>query len=714
MAKSGTYNPTSAKKTTTTSKPKTPSLPKAGASVHQVSNYVAPKTPTASKTSTTTSKPVTTNSTATGRLSGAAYLPSSKPSTPTQKPTIMSTTHKTPSGRSSSSSKSGISLSAPTASYLPGGGRASGGASQIPASNPLSSIVKGVSDAYKGISRTVTNLGSGNSAPQFGQNFSFGDNNPLFDKYGLTGTYTPSVGNNPYSNDFINPSVGQAPIKPGGQQSTMFKPQPYNLVDTSAISNALTQQGQTTPINQQGLTAPTSTGGGGGGNSSSYTTPNTLGTNTGGGRIDLGSNGQTSEYNDLYYQGSEVEAWARGAEQWMNDNPDATPESILQYAQTNQLTTDEYDGMLRMSPYYNSTLAPVDLEAAAVATDEVFGGFQGLIDGVNSYSDDQLAALGASMTSMMNNLSQLEGTLTSQIQGQMGADDPTMVSALGLIRQEATKLMDGLLEEMNARGVVQSGLYQQALQDMNDGVLNEQQKFITTRVSELQNQLNNVLINMTNARAGLMGQSLTAEAAIRQTAMANLSSIGTAALQSQSAERIARERNATDVMTTGMTNATTRYGYDTSADTARANALLDYGSSVGNNRRTISSTEKEGAADRANRLQTARISASASNQPNPLSPVDNQRLTQAQMAAVEPYKEQVASGAMTAQQAITNINSRPDITLPAVKQWAASQVSAAEQSRKASAPVKKASTPRTPSVGRYDYYSRLNASRTSR
>ena len=131
----------------------------------------------------------------------------------------------------------------------------------------------------------------------------------------------------------------------------------------------------------------------------------------------------------------------------------------------------------------------------------LFAQLQGMQAEFMQYGAEGQAALAASYTQMINELNALETQLTGQIRSQMGEDDPQMIAAIGIIKEEAKKLQQSLLEEMNQRGVVQSGLYYQAMENMNKGTMTEIQKMVSSRVGDLQTQLNNAILNMAGIRS---------------------------------------------------------------------------------------------------------------------------------------------------------------------------------------------------------------------
>jgi len=213
------------------------------------------------------------------------------------------------------------------------------------------------------------------------------------------------------------------------------------------------------------------------------------------------------------------------------------------------------------------------LRMEAQALDAFFAQLQGIQAEFMSYGPEGQAALAASYTQMINELNALETQLTGQIRSQMGEDDPQMIAAIGIIKEEAKKLQQSILEEMNQRGVVQSGLYYQAMENMNKGTMTEIQKMISSRVGDLQTQLNNAILNMAGIRSGIMGNYQQSLANFQNNYMQGLSNLQIAGLnattqyQQMANDRYIANQQRDYQMDIARLNAETqRYGYDKEYD----------------------------------------------------------------------------------------------------------------------------------------------------
>lgn len=265
-----------------------------------------------------------------------------------------------------------------------------------------------------------------------------------------------------------------------------------------------------------------------------------------------------------------------------------------------------------------------ELEATTQVFDDVFAQFDTLQQEFAQYGAEGQAALAASYQQMLSSLDATEASIMKQIKSQMGADDPQMAAAIGIIKDEAKKLSEGLLEEMNTRGVVQSGLYAKAVGDMNANTMTEIQKMITTRVGDLQNQLNTALLNMAQSRMSMMNTYQTNYANFLSQQQQNMAGLAVAGLNARTeyAKSVAdtqrqNSANATNLQVAQL-NATTsryntdqsvaaqKYGYDLSASVERYKADLG----MSETQATITANLELKKLEMQNNLDVAHINAS--------------------------------------------------------------------------------------------------------
>ena len=280
--------------------------------------------------------------------------------------------------------------------------------------------------------------------------------------------------------------------------------------------------------------------------------------------------------NNMYEQLAAAQEYA----QRMGYNIPSTPTTPTTPSTTPDVAYDEKDiqQILYQTPEWQEFLKfkqqeEERLKMEAQVLDDLFAQLQGMQYEFMQYGAEGQAALAASYTQMINELSALETQLTGQIRSQMGEDDPQMIAAIGIIKEEAKKLQQSLLEEMNQRGVVQSGLYYQAMENLNKGTMTEIQRMVASRVGDLQTQLNNAILNMASIRAGIMSNYQQSLANFQSNYMQGLYKLQIAGLDATTQyQKMLNDRYIADQqmryqMDIARLNAETqRYGYDREYD----------------------------------------------------------------------------------------------------------------------------------------------------
>lgn len=141
--------------------------------------------------------------------------------------------------------------------------------------------------------------------------------------------------------------------------------------------------------------------------------------------------------------------------------------------------------------------------------------------------DPSLAPLySKALDQMLSTIDTYQQQLTDQIKQQMGGVDPATQAALASLKETVKRRRDNLMEEMSKRGLLQSGIWLEMEDRLNRGELTAQQQLLATRLSALQDQLNQVLQNFGNLRLqamqtyGLKGiEQVTEEAKQRREAL---------------------------------------------------------------------------------------------------------------------------------------------------------------------------------------------------
>lgn len=271
-----------------------------------------------------------------------------------------------------------------------------------------------------------------------------------------------------------------------------YAPTPPSAAGTKVLSTVPTGAAPITTTSSK--TTSTVPGGGttGGVTPTSVSSSNTTSTYTPLGTYnDAGVSAEDKQAID-YWKNVYAEAQAIGDRATM-DKAHAEAEAIRgQYL---------YSGGVDGSDFIDLTPQQQEVQAQAIQSiDSVMGGFRDVQNTAKQMGDEGLIAIGAQWEKMNEMLNNLEAQITQQITSQMNGNDPAMQNALRLIREEADKMRNETMEELNARGLLQSGVYAKALSDMNNNELSQMQTVIASRFGDLQNQLNQAILSIANIR----------------------------------------------------------------------------------------------------------------------------------------------------------------------------------------------------------------------
>jgi len=154
-----------------------------------------------------------------------------------------------------------------------------------------------------------------------------------------------------------------------------------------------------------------------------------------------------------------------------------------------------------------------------------------------SASVQDQATMAAMMEGMLSYIDKMGGDLTAQIRGQMGMDDPETANAIAMIRREAEGFHKEMLEDLNSKGLVQSGIYAEAKSRLAESQGMNVSNFVAQRFGDLQSQLNSAMMNIGQMRTGAMSSGM---GMVNQNLMADRSTQAQLGMQGLSAELTAR------------------------------------------------------------------------------------------------------------------------------------------------------------------------------
>ncbi|MEW6726914.1 MAG: hypothetical protein AB1327_08150 [Bacillota bacterium] len=129
----------------------------------------------------------------------------------------------------------------------------------------------------------------------------------------------------------------------------------------------------------------------------------------------------------------------------------------------------------------------------------------------------QNTALAASfLNQSLQQLDQLQAQIMAQYQ-QMGQGiDPATQAALQNLREEINQRRQNLMEEMNRRGLLQSGVWLEMENRILKGQMTQEEQLIASRLADVQNRMTDALMQFASQRMNLMGQAAQNQMAIGQ------------------------------------------------------------------------------------------------------------------------------------------------------------------------------------------------------
>ena len=128
-----------------------------------------------------------------------------------------------------------------------------------------------------------------------------------------------------------------------------------------------------------------------------------------------------------------------------------------------------------------------------------------LFSAIDSAAGQNSAMTISWLNQMTDTLNQLEQDIIEQYRQQGQEIDPATQAALKQIRDQVAFRRQGLMEEMNRRGVLQSGIWLEEENRLLSGQLNAEEQLLAGRLSDLQNRLTDTMQNFAQQRMNIMG-----------------------------------------------------------------------------------------------------------------------------------------------------------------------------------------------------------------
>ncbi|MDH7478901.1 MAG: hypothetical protein QHH02_02705 [Syntrophomonadaceae bacterium] len=109
---------------------------------------------------------------------------------------------------------------------------------------------------------------------------------------------------------------------------------------------------------------------------------------------------------------------------------------------------------------------------------------------------------------MSSYLDRLQEELVALFRQQGSEIDPATAAALKEIRAEVSRRRQGLMEEMNRRGLLQSGIWLEEENRILEGQMSAEEKLLASRLAEAQNRMAEALMEFARLRLNQMGQAV--------------------------------------------------------------------------------------------------------------------------------------------------------------------------------------------------------------
>ena len=120
------------------------------------------------------------------------------------------------------------------------------------------------------------------------------------------------------------------------------------------------------------------------------------------------------------------------------------------------------------------------------------------------------------MNQLLDSINQMEQQLMEQYRQQGSELDPATKAALDELRRDVELRRQTLMEELNRRGLLQSGIWLEEENRLNQGLLTSQERLLASRLSDIQNRITEAMQNFAQQRMNIMGSAWQNEMANQQ------------------------------------------------------------------------------------------------------------------------------------------------------------------------------------------------------
>lgn len=132
--------------------------------------------------------------------------------------------------------------------------------------------------------------------------------------------------------------------------------------------------------------------------------------------------------------------------------------------------------------------------------------YQQMMNAIQQAQQQNSALAATYLNQFTTYLDQMETQIRQQFEAQGQGIDPATQAALAQIRQEVGLRRQGLMEEMNRRGLLQSGVWLEMENRILNNQLTSEEQLLAGRLSDMQNRMTDALMGLANQRLNAMGQ----------------------------------------------------------------------------------------------------------------------------------------------------------------------------------------------------------------
>ncbi|MEW6573490.1 MAG: hypothetical protein AB1374_07645 [Bacillota bacterium] len=134
--------------------------------------------------------------------------------------------------------------------------------------------------------------------------------------------------------------------------------------------------------------------------------------------------------------------------------------------------------------------------------------YQEVVTTIDQAAQENIAMTKAWLDQMTATLDQLQAQIMDVYKQQGTVLDPATLAALKSIRDEVDRRRQQLTEEMNRRGLLQSGIWLAEENRILSNQLTAEEQLLAARLSDIQNRMTEALMSFANQRVNIMGQAM--------------------------------------------------------------------------------------------------------------------------------------------------------------------------------------------------------------